>query len=196
MATQSFAFDNQISMDSIHQTMFGAAYRSCKNTLVDGLPDCLMGDNDVFYRPDETSGIEPNETFYEACDVLQPEPSAPPMPTSSHGLLAWYILDENVSEDELTPELITKMESMWFKITGHPFAMYMADGDLFNIIQNLQFREHQILRLYNNGHPTSRVRMMDLHSRFFEEFGSRISDFYSNESFKRMTDDILSETFV
>lgn len=157
-----------------------------------------IGENDVFYIEDEVKSIKsmPDETFYDASDEFMPEPTAPPMPMTSHALLAWYLLDETITDGELTPALISQMESIWLKITGHPFAMYLADCDLLNIIQNLQFREHQLQRLYNEGMPVSRTTMMGLHARFFDDFGCRISNFYTNESFKRMIDDVMAESFV
>ena len=157
-----------------------------------------IGENDVFYTEDEVKFIKamPDETFYDTSDKFTPEPTAPPMPMTSHALLEWYLFDAPITDGELTPALISEMEELWLKITGHPFAMYLADCDLLNIIQNLQFREHQLQRLYNEGMPVPRTTMMGLHARFFDDFGCRISDFYTNESFKRAIDDFMDESFV
>jgi hypothetical protein len=162
-----------------------------------------IGENDVFYTEEELTSIKamPDETFYDTSDVFlqdeyATEPTAPPMSMTSHALLAWYLLDEAITDDELTPALISQIESLWLSITGHPFAMYLADSDLLNIIQNLQFREHQVKRLYNDGMAVSRAKMMELHSRFFDDFGCRISDFYTNESFKRIIDAVMAESIV
>ena len=159
-------------------------------------------ENEVFYTDEEMQSAEImlDETFYDTSDVFlhdeDPVASAPPLPLTSHALLAWYLLDEAMTDDELTPALISEMESVWLKITGHPFAMYLAECDLLSIIQNLKFREHQLQRLYNDGLPLSRTKMIGLHARFFDDFGCRISNFYTNESFKRMVDDVMAESFV
>jgi hypothetical protein len=152
-----------------------------------------IGENDVF--TDELPSTM-SETFYDTNDVFNHEPSAPLAPTCGHGLLTWFLVDDLMSVDELTPALISELESMWFKITGHPFAMYLAEVDLMHIIQNLQIREQQICRFYNEGYPVARSKMMELHARFFDEFGCRISDFHNNESFKRMIDSLLAEQLV
>lgn len=157
-----------------------------------------IGENDVFYTEKEMKSVKviPDETFYDTSDEVTQEPTAPPISNTRYGLLAFYLMDKIIPDDELTRTLIFQMEDMWFKITGHPFAMYHAESDLLTIITNLQYREHQVQRLYNVGIPLSRAKMMELHARFYEDFGCRISDFYTNESFKRMIDSVIAESFV
>ncbi len=193
MATNT-TYPTMIAQDQIPAFMFEAVYGSfmLHEEDVQGLRQSV-GENDVF---SSELPLTMSETYYDTCDVFSPDPSAPPVPTSSHELLAWYLWDDAVSAEELAPALISQLESMWFKITGHPFAMYLADRDLLTIIQNLQYREHQMLRFYNDGRAASRAKMMELHARFFDEFGCRISDFHNNESFKRMIDALLAEQLV
>jgi len=191
--TTTFASNQMVQCEMDMQQMFDDECMLTHDDIVE---------NEVFYTDEELKSIKvmPDETFYDTSDVFMhdqgPVPTAPPVPLTSHALLAWYLLDEAMTDDELTPALISEMESLWFKVTGHPFAMYMAECDLLSIIQNLQSREHQLVRLYNDGLPLSRAKKMGLHVRFFDDFGCRISDFYTNESFKRMIDDVIAESLV
>ena len=128
-------------------------------------------------------------------DMTLTFPTAPYLPDARHELLAWFICDKHPGE--LTPELVTNLESQWFDITGHPFSRYdNNDGGLFTVIQNLQYRERGLTIIYTNGIQVNRTEMMKLHSQFFDEFECRISDFITNDSFKLLVDSVLSEKLV
>jgi len=121
--------------------------------------------------------------------------TAPYLPDTRYELLAWFLCDQY--PHNLTSELINNLESLWFKITSQTFSHYKnSDVDLLAVIQNFQYREHGLIIIYNDSKPVSRDEMMQLHTRFYDEFDCRISDFLTNDSFKHMIDSILAERLV
>ncbi len=113
--------------------------------------------------------------------------------STPHSILGWWLQDGDSDTQLLSDD---ELESMWFKITGHPFAMYLKFPGLFELIMDLQYREFQILRLYNAGHWAPRTTMMQFHDQFYADSERRISDFMNNQSFKRFIDGLIAEKLV
>jgi hypothetical protein len=126
---------------------------------------------------------------------LAVEPSAPPMKDDAYCLLDWLLSDK--PSKVLTPELIAHQETLWEQITGCAFSSYLAAGCcIFSTIQDIQFREHGLLKMYNQGIPLARENLMTLHARFFDEYGCRVSDFHNNRSFHHLVLSHLQSQFA
>jgi len=124
------------------------------------------------------------------------EPSAPQMDPFDQ--ICYFLMGRIQYEwpqDEL--DQMTK----WMKqITGYKMsALLDADRDIPNLIQTLQLRESGLVRMYQHhtdGHPTSRATLMDFHAKFFSEYGVRIIDFQTDQSFFFVVENHIQAQFA
>jgi hypothetical protein len=121
--------------------------------------------------------------------------TAPMLPSESYYLLNWFLSD--VLSVEPTSETVNHQETMWKEITGNSFSSYLASGcDMLGVIQDIQYREAELLKMYNNGRPLVRNELMKLHTRFFEEYECRVTDFHDNLSFRHLALSHIQSQFV
>jgi hypothetical protein len=110
--------------------------------------------------------------------------SAPPM--DDFDQLTYFLV--GIIQYEWPQEDLDKMAVWWREITGSELsALLKSDCDIPNLIQTLKFREAGLVRMYHQ--PTtderkiSRATLMELHAKFFTEYGCRITDFTTDQSF-------------
>jgi hypothetical protein len=124
-------------------------------------------------------------------------PTAPPM--DGWDLITWFLFGQlryNWSHDE-----IGNITKLWRQITGFEMsATLSSDCDIPELIRVLQFREAELLRMYSNfcGDETkiSRPKMMELHTKFFDDYKCRITDFRNNLSFLFIVETHIQSQFV
>ena len=100
------------------------------------------------------------------------------------------------SQDELD-----QMNKLWRQITGFEMSAHLSsDCDIPELIQVLQVREAGLARMYSNSSSNettiSRQEMMKLHTKFFDDYGCRITDFHNTESFLFIVETHIQSQFA
>ena len=134
-----------------------------------------------------------------ACQSAEPiavEPSAPPM--DGFDQIIYFLVGK--IQYEWPQDELDQMATLWRQITGYEMLPLLeSDQDIPNLIKTLQVRESGLVRMYHqssDGNPVSRTTMMELHAKFSTEYGFRITEFTTNQSFNFIVDNHIQAQFV
>lgn len=123
--------------------------------------------------------------------------TAPPM--DNFDLITMFLWEQ--IRQEWPKDELDRMNKMWSQITGFEMsATVNSDSNIHELIQVLQFREAGLVRMYSDsgccGTTISRPEMMKLHTKFFDDYGCRITDFSTNESFLFIVETHIQSQFA
>ena len=132
----------------------------------------------------------------QSAEPIAVEPSAPWMDVFDQII---YFLVGKIQYEWPQDEL-DQMATWWRQITGYEMLPLLdSDQDIPNLIKTLQVRESGLVRMYHqssDGHPVSRETMMELHAKFSADYGCRITDFTTNQSFIFIVENHIQSQFA